>query len=57
VKAVAAKYSISEAIYYAWKRKYGGMEVSEAKKELGCWVATEQKSSIRRALARFRTLP
>lgn len=24
VKAVSAKYNISEATYYAWKREYGG---------------------------------
>lgn len=32
VKAVCAKYNISDATYYAWKRKYGGMDVSEARK-------------------------
>ena len=32
VKAVSAKYNISEATYYAWKRKYGGMDESEAKR-------------------------
>jgi putative transposase len=32
VKVVSAKHNISEATYYAWKRKYGGMEVSEAKR-------------------------
>jgi len=30
VKTVCAKHNISEATYYAWKRKYGGMDVSEA---------------------------
>ena len=29
VKVVCAKHNISEPTYYAWKRKYGGMEVSE----------------------------
>lgn len=32
VKAVSAKHNISEATYYTWKRKYGGMDVSEAKR-------------------------
>lgn len=32
VKTVCAKHNISEATYYAWKRKYGGLEVSEAKR-------------------------
>ena len=32
VKAVCAAHNISEGTYYAWKRKYGGMDVSEAKR-------------------------
>ena len=32
VKSICAKHNISEATYYAWKRKYGGMEVEEAKR-------------------------
>ena len=32
VKAVCARHSISEATYYAWKKKYGGMDVDEAKR-------------------------
>lgn len=32
VKTVCAKHNISEGTYYAWKRKYGGMDVSEAKR-------------------------
>ena len=32
VKTVCAKHNISEAAFYAWRRKYGGMEVSEARK-------------------------
>jgi len=31
VKTVCAKHNISDATYYAWKRKYGGMDVSEAR--------------------------
>ena len=31
VKAVCAAHNISSATYHAWKRKFGGMEVSEAK--------------------------
>jgi len=36
VKTVCAKHNISEATYYAWKRKYGGMDVSEARRR-GPW--------------------
>jgi putative transposase len=32
VKEVCAKYNISEPMYYAWKKKYGEMEVSEVRK-------------------------
>ncbi len=32
VKAVCAKNNISEATFYAWKRKYGGMDVDEARR-------------------------
>ena len=32
VKVVCARHNLSVATYYAWKRKYGGMDVSEAKR-------------------------
>ena len=32
VKALCAKYNISEATYYAWRKKYGGMDVNEARR-------------------------
>jgi putative transposase len=32
IKAVCAAHNISTATYHAWKRKFGGMEVSEAKR-------------------------
>ena len=32
VKTVRAKHNISEATFYVWRRKYGGMEDSEARK-------------------------
>jgi len=32
VKAVCAAHNISGATYHAWKRKYGGMEVNEARR-------------------------
>lgn len=31
-KEVCAKHNISAATYYAWKRKYGDMEVGEARR-------------------------
>lgn len=32
VKAVCAKHNVSEPTYYAWKKKYGGMDVNEARR-------------------------
>jgi putative transposase len=32
VKTVCAKHNISDATYYNWKRKYGGMDVEEARR-------------------------
>ena len=32
VKTVSAKHNISEVAFYARRRKYGGMKVSEARK-------------------------
>jgi putative transposase len=32
VKVVCSRHNISEPTYYVWKKKYGGMEVSEARR-------------------------
>ncbi len=32
VKAVCAAHNISEGTYHAWRRKFGGMEVREARR-------------------------
>ena len=32
VKVVCARRNISEATFYAWKKKYGGMDVAEARR-------------------------
>ena len=32
VKELCRKHGMTSASFYAWKRKYGGMEVSEAKR-------------------------
>jgi putative transposase len=32
IKAVCAKHNISEAAFYRWRNKYGGMEISEARR-------------------------
>lgn len=32
VKEVCARHNISAATFYAWRKKYGGMDVSEARR-------------------------
>ena len=32
IRAVCAEHNITEQSFYRWRRKYGGMDVSEAKK-------------------------
>jgi putative transposase len=48
VRTVCAAHNISTATYHAWKRKFGGMEVSEAKR-LG--ALKEENSPLKRLLA------
>jgi len=48
VKTVCAKHNISEATYYAWKRKYGGMDVSEARRLRSL---EEENSRLKRLVA------
>ena len=48
VKAVCAKHNISEPTYYAWKKKYGGMEVNEARRLKGL---DEENARLKRLVA------
>jgi putative transposase len=32
VKVVCAKYNVSDATFYRWRAKYGGMDVNEARR-------------------------
>ena len=48
VKSVCAKHNISEPTYYAWKKKYGGMEVSEARR---LRALEEENARLKRAVA------
>ena len=48
VKVVCAKHNISEPTYYAWKKKYGGMEGSEARR---LRALEEECSRLKRVVA------
>lgn len=48
VKAVCAKHNISEATFYAWRKKYGGMDVSEARR---LRALEEENHRLKRAVA------
>jgi putative transposase len=48
IKAVCAAHNISMATYHGWKRKFGGMEVSEAKRLRGL---EEENSRLKRLVA------
>ena len=48
IKAVCAKHNISEQTYYSWKRKYGGMEVSDVRQMR---AMTEEISQLKRIVA------
>jgi len=47
IKTVCAAHNISAGTYHAWKRKFGGMEVSEAKR----LRALEENSRLKRLVA------
>jgi putative transposase len=48
VKAVCAAHNISAATYHAWKRKYGGMEVNEARR---LRALEEENARLKRIIA------
>lgn len=48
VKAVCAKHNLSEATFYKWRSKYGGMEVNEARR---LRVLEDENSRLKRAVA------
>lgn len=48
VKAVCAKHNLSEATFYKWRSKYGGMDVSEARR---LRALEEENNRLKRAVA------
>jgi putative transposase len=48
VKTVCAKHNVSEPTFYKWRTKYGGMEVSEARR---LRAMEEENSRLKRLVA------
>ena len=48
IKELCRKHGFSEASYYKWKAKFGGMEVSDAKR---LKALEEENSKLKRLLA------
>jgi putative transposase len=48
VKAVCAKHNLSDATFYKWRSKYGGMDVNEARR---LRALEEENSRLKRAVA------
>ena len=48
VREVCAKHNISEQTYYGWKRKYGGMDVSELRQSR---ALAEENARLKRIVA------
>lgn len=48
VKAVCARHNVSDATFYKWRAKYGGMDVNEARR---LRVLEEENSRLKRAVA------
>ncbi len=48
IRQVCAKHNVSEATYYTWKRKFGGMDVSEARR---LRALTDENDRLKRVVA------
>jgi len=48
VKAVCAKHNISDATFYKWRAKYGGMDVNEARR---LRALEDENGRLKRAVA------
>jgi putative transposase len=62
---ICRKHGISSATFYKWKSKYGGLEVSDARRlkviearrlPIGCRLASSNQSLRRRTHGRTKTL-
>jgi len=50
VDAVCARHNVSKATYYGWKKKFGGMDVSEARR---LRALEEENSRLKRLIADY----
>jgi putative transposase len=50
VKVVCARHNISQATYYQWKNKFGGMEVEEARR---LRALEDENSRLKRLVADY----
>ena len=48
VKAVCARHNVSEATHYTWKRKYGGLDINEARRRR---ALEEENARLKRIVA------
>ena len=48
VSGLCRKYGISDATFYTWRKKYGGMEISDARRLKGL---EEENRKLKRLLA------
>ncbi len=55
VVATCAKHNIGVQTYHGWKRKFGGMEVDEARRLRGLGYLTPQEFA--QGASKFRLLP
>jgi putative transposase len=50
VEAVCARHNLSKATYYGWKKKFGGMDVNEARR---LRALEEENSRLKRLIADY----
>ena len=50
VKVVCARHNVSQATYYQWKNKFGGMEVEEARR---LRALEDENSRLKRLVADY----
>ncbi len=48
IKAVCARHNVSEATFYKWRAKFGGLEISEARRLRGL---EEENNRLKRLVA------